>query len=46
MQKMTTLLVEGRPWDNNDVAIPYLAYFHPSSDSEISIWQTQVTKFK
>ncbi len=46
MRKMTTLLVEGSPWDNNDVAIPYPTYFHPSSDSEISIWQTQVMKFK
>lgn len=46
MQNMTSLVIEGSPWAPNDVGIPYPTYFHPSSDMEITIWQSKVRKFQ
>ena len=46
MQNMTSLVIEGSPWAVNDVGIPYPTYFHPSSDMEITIWQSKVRKFQ
>lgn len=42
MQNLTTLVIESNPWDPIDMGIPYPTYFHPSSDSELQVWQAKV----
>ncbi|KAG6504546.1 hypothetical protein ZIOFF_036880 [Zingiber officinale] len=42
LQNMTTLLIESSPWQENDVAIPYPTYFHPSTAGELAAWQNRV----
>ncbi|KAF5200152.1 Xyloglucan galactosyltransferase katamari1-like protein [Thalictrum thalictroides] len=43
-KNMSTLLIESSPWRNNDFAIPYPTYFHPSSDEEVIQWQERMRK--
>ncbi|KAI6693882.1 hypothetical protein NL676_021592 [Syzygium grande] len=38
---MTMLSIESSSW-NNDLAIPYPTYFHPSSETEVLEWQNKV----
>ncbi|XP_021907411.1 probable xyloglucan galactosyltransferase GT12 [Carica papaya] len=38
---MTMLTIESTPW-NNEIAIPYPTYFHPSSDDQVRQWQNRV----
>ncbi|KAE8039069.1 hypothetical protein FH972_011516 [Carpinus fangiana] len=45
-RNMTMLVIESSPWDNNDFAIPYPTYFHPSSDNEVFRWQTRMRRQK
>ncbi|KAK9725859.1 hypothetical protein RND81_05G174300 [Saponaria officinalis] len=45
-RNMTMLTIESSPFGNNDFAIPYPTYFHPSRDSEVYEWQTRVTRSK
>ncbi|KAF3456715.1 hypothetical protein FNV43_RR01369 [Rhamnella rubrinervis] len=42
---MTLLSIESSWW-NNDFAIPYPTYFHPSKESELLVWQERVRKRK
>ncbi|KAK6135278.1 hypothetical protein DH2020_030979 [Rehmannia glutinosa] len=39
MRNITRLLIEKNPWDYFDVAVPYPTGFHPSSVSDLKIWQ-------
>ncbi|KAL2895634.1 putative xyloglucan galactosyltransferase GT11 [Bienertia sinuspersici] len=41
-KNMTVLTIESSPYANNDIAIPYPTYFHPSSDNEVLEWQARV----
>ncbi|KAH7665874.1 Exostosin-like protein [Dioscorea alata] len=43
-QNITTLIIESSPWHNNDFAIPYPTYFHPSTKNEILTWQEKRCK--
>jgi len=45
-RNMTMLVIESSPWDNNDFAIPYPTYFHPSSDNEVFRWQNRMRRQK
>ncbi|KAA8543865.1 hypothetical protein F0562_021958 [Nyssa sinensis] len=45
-KNMTMLTIESSPWNNNDFAIPYPTYFHPSSDNEVFQWQNKVRKLR
>lgn len=45
-RNMTTLVIESSPWDNNDFAIPYPTYFHPSNDNEVFQWQHRMRRQK
>ncbi|XP_030547695.1 probable xyloglucan galactosyltransferase GT14 [Rhodamnia argentea] len=42
-QNMTMLSVESSVW-NNDFAIPYPTYFHPSKGVEVAQWQDRMRK--
>ncbi|KAI4370444.1 hypothetical protein MLD38_018798 [Melastoma candidum] len=42
-QNMTLLSVESSVW-NNDFAIPYPTFYHPSKDVEVSEWQERMRK--
>ncbi|KAH7521437.1 hypothetical protein FEM48_Zijuj07G0033100 [Ziziphus jujuba var. spinosa] len=42
---MTLLSIESSSW-NNDIAIPYPTYFHPSKESEVLVWQERMRKRK
>lgn len=42
IKNMTALVIESSPWNNNDFAIPYPTYFHPSSDFEVFQWQDRI----
>lgn len=35
-------LIESSPWQDNDVAIPYPTYFHPSTAGDLAAWQNRV----
>ncbi|KAI3458243.1 hypothetical protein Pfo_014906 [Paulownia fortunei] len=43
MRNITRLLIEKNPWDYFDVAVPYPTGFHPSSISDLRIWQDFVS---
>ncbi|KAK9671366.1 hypothetical protein RND81_12G025100 [Saponaria officinalis] len=43
-KNMTMLTIESSPYGNNDFAIPYPTYFHPSRDIEVFEWQERVRK--
>ena len=45
-RNMTVLIIESSPWDNNDFAIPYPTYFHPSNDNEVFQWQHRMRRQK
>ncbi|KAB1225951.1 Xyloglucan galactosyltransferase KATAMARI1 [Morella rubra] len=45
-RNMTMLAIESSPWSNNDVAIPYPTYFHPSTDHEVFQWQNRMRSRK
>lgn len=45
MQNVTTLVIESSAWESNDIGIPYPTYFHPSSQLEITLWQTKARNF-
>ncbi|GAV78274.1 Exostosin domain-containing protein [Cephalotus follicularis] len=45
-KNMTTLVIESSPWNNNDFAMPYPTYFHPSSDQEVFQWQNRMKRQK
>lgn len=42
LKNMTTLTIEASPWHDEDVAVPYPTYFHPSTDQEVFDWQHHV----
>ncbi|KAJ3684108.1 hypothetical protein LUZ61_013272 [Rhynchospora tenuis] len=42
VQNMTVLTVERRPSGDNEFAIPYPTYFHPSEVSQVAEWQEKV----
>lgn len=44
-KNMTLLSIESSCW-NNEQAIPYPTYFHPSKDSEVFEWQRRMRKRK
>lgn len=44
-QNMTMLSVESSVW-NNDFAIPYPTYFHPSKGAEVAQWQDRMRKLE
>lgn len=43
-KNMTILTIESSPWHNNDFAIPYPTYFHPSKDGDVSRWQDRMRR--
>jgi hypothetical protein len=45
-RNMTVLTIESSPWNNNDFAVPYPTYFHPSSDNEVFQWQNRMRRLK
>lgn len=45
-KNMTMLVIESSPWNNNDFAIPYPTYFHPSSDDDVFQWQNRMRRLK
>ncbi|KAL0390218.1 UNVERIFIED_CONTAM: putative xyloglucan galactosyltransferase GT11 [Sesamum calycinum] len=45
-QNVTMVTIESSPWDQNDFAIPYPTYFHPSSDEQVFAWQNKMRKQK
>ncbi|KAJ9146665.1 hypothetical protein P3X46_028901 [Hevea brasiliensis] len=45
-KNMTMLTIESSPWSQNDFAIPYPTYFHPSSDDEVFQWQNKMRRMK
>ncbi|KAH1130770.1 hypothetical protein J1N35_002148 [Gossypium stocksii] len=44
-KNMTMLVIESSPW-NNDFAIPYPTYFHPSRDDAVFQWQNRMRELK
>ncbi|CAK9159978.1 unnamed protein product [Ilex paraguariensis] len=46
IRNMTMLTIESSPWSNQDFAIPYPTYFHPSSNIEVIQWQNKVREQK
>jgi xyloglucan galactosyltransferase MUR3 len=42
VENMSVLSIERRPGDNNEYAIPYPTYFHPSTNSQVVAWQQKV----
>ncbi|KAJ8437100.1 hypothetical protein Cgig2_016454 [Carnegiea gigantea] len=42
LKNMTMLTIESCPYANNDFAIPYPTYFHPSDEVEVFHWQERV----
>ncbi|XP_010692462.3 probable xyloglucan galactosyltransferase GT11 [Beta vulgaris subsp. vulgaris] len=45
-KNMTMLTIESSPYANNDFAIPYPTFFHPSNDNEVLQWQERVKRTK
>ncbi|KAL2329676.1 hypothetical protein Fmac_017257 [Flemingia macrophylla] len=45
-RNMTMLLIESAAGYDNEFAIPYPTYFHPTEDSQILQWQKKVAKVK
>lgn len=45
-RNMTMLTIESSPWSQNDFAIPYPTYFHPSGDNEVFQWQNRMRRIK
>ncbi|XVF46524.1 hypothetical protein PTKIN_Ptkin03bG0033900 [Pterospermum kingtungense] len=45
-RNMTMLVIESSPWNNNDFAIPYPTYFHPSTDDDVFQWQNRMRRLK
>ncbi|XVE59263.1 hypothetical protein DITRI_Ditri05aG0031800 [Diplodiscus trichospermus] len=45
-RNMTMLVIESSPWNNNDFAIPYPTYFHPSRDDDVFQWQNRMRREK
>ncbi|KAL5580985.1 hypothetical protein UlMin_013427 [Ulmus minor] len=45
-KNMTILTIESSPWHNNDFAIPYPTYFHPSNDEQVFEWQNRMRRQK
>ncbi|KAG8660205.1 hypothetical protein MANES_02G131600v8, partial [Manihot esculenta] len=45
-KNMTMLTIEASPWSQNDFAIPYPTYFHPSRDGEVFQWQHKMRRTK
>ncbi|XP_007016393.2 PREDICTED: probable xyloglucan galactosyltransferase GT14 [Theobroma cacao] len=45
-KNMTMLVIESSPWNNNDFAIPYPTYFHPSRDEDVFQWQNRMRRQK
>ncbi|KAK4440871.1 putative xyloglucan galactosyltransferase GT11 [Sesamum alatum] len=45
-QNVTMVTIESSPWDQNDFAIPYPTYFHPSNDEQVFAWQNKMRKQK
>ncbi|KAF5470539.1 hypothetical protein F2P56_011043 [Juglans regia] len=45
-RNMTMLAIESSPWNNNEFAIPYPTYFHPSTDNEVFQWQNRMRRQK
>ena len=45
-RNMTMLVIESSPWNNNDFAIPYPTYFHPSRDDDVFEWQNRMRRQK
>ncbi|GMI88951.1 hypothetical protein HRI_002564400 [Hibiscus trionum] len=45
-KNMTMLVIESSPWNNNDFAIPYPTYFHPSKDDNVFQWQNRMRRLK
>ncbi|PON69332.1 Exostosin-like [Trema orientale] len=43
-KNMMILTIESSPWHNNDFAIPYPTYFHPSKDGEVFRWQGRMRR--
>lgn len=42
VQNISVLTVERRPWGENEFAIPYPTYFHPSGMRQVAAWQEKV----
>jgi xyloglucan galactosyltransferase MUR3 len=42
VQNITVLTVERRPWGENEFAIPYPTYFHPTGMNQVAAWQEKV----
>ncbi|EFJ13263.1 galactosyltransferase-like protein, partial [Selaginella moellendorffii] len=42
MENVTTLVMERRPWDRTEQAIPYPTSFHPATKSELQAWIERV----
>ncbi|KAK1362556.1 putative xyloglucan galactosyltransferase GT14 [Heracleum sosnowskyi] len=45
-KNMTILGIESSPWTNNEFAIPYPTYFHPTRDLEVFGWQSKIKRTK
>ncbi|OIV99392.1 hypothetical protein TanjilG_17202 [Lupinus angustifolius] len=45
-KNMTVLVIEKSPWANNDFAIPYPTYFHPSRVDQVFSWLRKMRKQK
>lgn len=45
-KNMTVLVIEKSPWNNNDFAIPYPTYFHPSRVDQVFAWMRKMRKQK
>ncbi|KAJ3680783.1 hypothetical protein LUZ60_015272 [Juncus effusus] len=45
-KNITFLLIEATIWDNNQIAIPYPTYFHPSEKSQVVLWQEKLRSIK
>ncbi|KAK7257814.1 hypothetical protein RIF29_32059 [Crotalaria pallida] len=45
-KNMTVLVIEKSPWNNNDFAIPYPTYFHPSRVDQVFAWLRKMRKQK
>lgn len=45
-KNMTMLVIESSPWNNDDFAILYPTYFHPSRDDDVFQWQNRMRKLK
>ncbi|KAK3025459.1 hypothetical protein RJ639_041345 [Escallonia herrerae] len=46
VENMTVLGIESSLWSQNEVAIPYPTYFHPSSATEVFEWQNTIRRQK